>query len=93
MVFEEQNWIEQGTNVKAVFQKTYADGTFAIFESESDPHTLYSYLDTRHQNGKFTFERKKDNKPLFLDILININEFDLQTLVFHKKTYSGLLFS
>ena len=69
------------------------DSTFALFESESDPHALYSYLDTRHQNCKFTFEKEKDNKPLFLDVLININELDLQTFVFHKNTYFGLLLS
>ena len=42
---------------------------------------------------KFTFEKEKDNKLSFLDILINNNESDLQTSAFHKKTYTGLLFN
>ena len=49
-----------------------------------------NYLNTRHENIKFTFEKEKDSKLSFLDILIS-NESDLQTLVFHKKTYTGLL--
>ena len=91
MGFHEQNWIEQATNVKPIFYKRYVDDIFAVFESESDADAFYSYLNTRHENIKFTFEKEKDNKLPFLDILKNNNESDLQTLVFHKKTYTGLL--
>ena len=89
--FHEQNWIKQATNVKTIFYKRYMDNIFAGFESESDGDAFYSYLNTRHENIKFTFEKEKDNKLPFLDILINNNESDLQTSVFHKKTYTGLL--
>ena len=44
-------------------------------------------LNTRHENIKFNFEKEKDNKLLFLDTVINNIESDLQTSVFHKKTY------
>ena len=91
MGFHEQNWIEQATNVKPVWYKRYVVDIFAVFESESDGDAFYSYLNTRHENIKFTFEKEKDNKLPFLDILINNNESDLQTSVFHKKTYTGLL--
>ena len=89
MGFHEQNWIEQATNVKPIFYKRYVDDIFAVFESESDADAFYSYLNTRH-NIKFTIEKEKDKLP-FLDILINNNVSDLQTSVFHKKTYTGLL--
>ena len=91
MGFHQQNWIEQATNVKPVFYKRYVDDIFAVFESDSDTDAFYSYLNTRHENIKFTFGKEKENKLPFLDIFINNNEFDLQTLVFHKKTYTGLL--
>ena len=67
------------------------DDIFATFESELDGDAFCSYLNTRHENIKFTFEKEKDNKLPFLDILINNNQSDLQTSVFHKKTYTGLL--
>ena len=68
------------------------DDIFAVFESESDGDAFYSYLNTRHQNIKSTFEKEKDNKLLLvLDILINNNGSDLHTSVFHKKTYTELL--
>ena len=91
MGFHEQNWIEQATNVKPIFYKMYVDDIFAVFESESHADAFYSYLNTRHENIKFTFEKERDNKLPFVDILINNNESDLQTLIFHEKTYTGLL--
>ena len=93
MGFHEENSIEQATNVKPIFYKRYMDDIFAVFESESDADTFYSYLNTRHEKIKFTFEKQKGNKLLFLDILLNNNESDFQTSVFHKKTYTGLLFN
>ena len=36
-------------------------------------------------------EREVDNKLAFLDILVNNNPLNLQTSVFHKKTFTGLL--
>ena len=89
MGLHEQNWIKQVTNVKPTFYKKYVDDIFAIFESESDAVAFYSYLNNRHENIKFTFEKEKDNKLPFLDILINNNESDLQTLVFHKRHTLG----
>ena len=91
MGFHEQNWIEQATNVKPIFYKRNVDDIFAVFESESNADAFYSYLNTRHESLSFSFEKEKDKKLPFLDILINNNESDLQTLVFHKITYTGLL--
>ena len=62
----------------------------SFFESKSEADTFYSYFNTRHENVKFTFEKEKDKLP-FLEIVINNNESDLKTLLFHKKTYTGLL--
>ena len=89
--FHEKNWIEQGTNAKPIFCKRYADNVFAVFESESDTNVFYNYLNARHENIKFIFEKEKNNKLPFLDIIINNNESDLPALVFHKKTHTRLL--
>ena len=67
------------------------DDIFAIFESESDADVFYSYLNTRHQNIEFNFEKEKDSKLPFLDMLINNDESDLQTSVLHKKANAELL--
>ena len=77
--------------MKPIFYKKYVNDIFAVFESESNTDSFYSYLNTRHGTIKFTFEREKDKKLSFLDILINNNESDLRTSVFHKKAYTGFL--
>ena len=65
MGFHEQNWTEQATNVKPIFDKTYVDDIFTVFEFESDTDAFYSYLNTRHEKIKFTFKKEKDQTSLF----------------------------
>ena len=36
-------------------------------------------------------EKEVDNKLAFLDVLVNNNPLNLQTSVFRKKTFTGLL--
>ena len=47
-------------------------------------------MDTRHRNIKFTVEEEEDNKIYFLDISITRVENELQTSLFHKKTFNGV---
>ena len=55
-----------------------------------DADTFHTYLNTKHKNINFTYEKQIDNKLPFLDILISNNE-NLETSVFHKKTYTELM--
>ena len=90
MGYHEKDWIEKAQVAKPTFYKRYVDDIFAVFESELDAETFHTYLNTKHKNIKFTYEKQIENKLPFLDILISNNE-NLQTSVFHKKTYTGLL--
>ena len=90
MGYLEKYWIEKAQVAKTTFYKRYVDDISAVFESELDAETFHPYLKTRHKNIKFTYEKQIENKLSFLDILISNNE-NLQTSVFHKKTYTGLL--
>ena len=62
---------------------------FVVFEAELDAETFYTYLNTKHKNIKFTYEKQIENKLPFLNILIS-NKESLQTSVFHKKTNTEL---
>ena len=62
---------------------------FVVFEAELDAETFYNYLNTKHKNVKFTYEKQIENKLPFLNILIS-NKESLQTSVFHKKTNTAL---
>ena len=90
MGHHEKNLIEKAQVAKLTFYKRCVDDIFAVFESELDAETFHTYLNTKHKNNKFTYEKEIENKLPFLDILMSNNE-NLQTSVFHKKTYAGLL--
>ena len=90
MGYHEKDSIEKAQVAKPTFYKRYVDDIFAVFESELDAETFHTYLNTKHKNIKFTYEKQIENKLPFLDILISNNE-NLQTSVFHEKTDTGLL--
>ena len=50
-------------------------------------------MNSWHRNIKFTFEEEQDNQISFLDIWITRVGNELQTLLFRKKTFSGVYFN
>ena len=89
MGYRDKDWIETAQVAKCTFYKRYVDDIFAVFEFELDEETFYTYFNIKGKNIKFTYEKQIENKLSFLDILISNNK-NLQTSVFHKKTYTGL---
>ena len=87
----EKDWIENCKGSKILFCRRYVDDTFCVFEREQDAVSFYNYINSQHPNIRFTMEREVDNKLTFLDVLVNNNPLNLQTSVFRKKTFTGLL--
>ena len=90
MGYHENDWIEKAQVAKPIFYQIYVYDIFAVFEPELDAEPFHTYLNTKHKNIKVTYENQIEHKLPFLDILISNNK-NLQTSVFHKKTYTGLL--
>ena len=90
MGYNETNWLSQYQGNKPSFYRRYVDDVFATFENEDDAELFFEYLNQRHPNIKFTKEFNNNGKLPFLDILISNSE-DINTSVYHKDTYSGLL--
>ena len=67
------------------------DDTFCLFNNEHDAMQFFDYLNTKHPNIRFTFEKEINGKLSFLDVLIDNSKDKLVTSIFHKKTYTGLL--
>ena len=55
------------------------------------PFPFNNYINSQHPNLRFTMGKEVQNKLAFLDILVNNNPLNLQTSVFRKKTFTGLL--
>ena len=91
MGHNEKDWIENYKGSKTLFYRRYVDDTFCVFDREQDAVSFYNYIHSQHPNIPFTMEREVDNKLAFLDVLVNNNPLNLQTSVFRKKNFTGLL--
>ena len=87
----EKAWIENYVGSKILFYRRYVDDTFCVCKREQDVVSFHNYIDSQHPNIRFTMEREVGNKLAFLDVLVNNNPLNLQTSIFRKKTFTGLL--
>ena len=61
-----------------------------MFEKKDHGKKFLKYMNSRHQNIKFTFEEEHNNKIAFLDISITRVGNELQTSLPRKKALSGV---
>ena len=84
MGHHEKRWLEN-YNSGIEFYRRYVDDTFALFNTEQDALSFFSYINSQHPNIKLTMEREKNHKLPFLDVLLdNHSRFSTRrpTLVF-----------
>ena len=91
MGFHEEKWLNsnEGKNIK--FYKRYVDDIFCLVNNEQIADSFLEYLNTQHENIKFTLEKEKEHTLPFLDISIKNTEIGINTSVFKKPTDTGLL--
>ena len=90
--FHEETWLNNFNHLHhPLLYRRYVDDTFCVFHNEQDAMSFFDYINSRHPNIKFTFEKENDGKLSFLDILVHNSSRDCVVSVFHKKTYTGLL--
>ena len=71
MGFHERNWLHNNLGTKPLFYRRYVDDIFCIFNNEDDATLFFDYLNSRHRNIKFTFEKEENGKQPFLDVLLS----------------------
>ena len=69
--------------------KRHVDDTI-IYKKSSCINYVLSVLNSFHKNVKFTFEKEKDNKISFLDVLILRNGNSIETTVYRKFTHNDV---
>jgi hypothetical protein len=70
----------------------YVDDTFIIMnDKKRDVDNLLDYVNSLHQNIKFTCEKENNFEISFLDVKIIRERTKYQTTVFRKKTHTGQL--
>ena len=87
----EHSWLSKYKGPSIQFYCRYVDDTFYLFNNEHDASFDFDFLNSQHDNIKFTMEKESNNILAFLDVLINNNApSNLITLVYRKKTFTGL---
>ena len=69
----------------------YVDDTFVILDNAINADLVLEFLNKQHPNIKFTMEMEQKNKLPFLDVLV-VKRIDiLQTTIYRKKTFTGVM--
>ena len=91
LCFHEQIWLNAcPEDFKPVYYRRYVNDIFALFRSPDHLEKFTDYLNSKHKNIKFTYEKESNNSLPFLDILISRSENGFKTSVYHKPTFSGV---
>ena len=73
---------------KPKYYRRYVNDIFLMFEKKDHVKKFLKYMNSCHQNIKFTIEEEHNNEIAFLDISITGGGNELQTSLFRKKTFS-----
>ena len=92
MGIHEAEWLDSYTGVGPSFYKRYVDDIFCVFDSEDQAKSFLEFLNSRHENIKFTSEYELDGILAFLDVHISRDTNGLLvTTTYRKPTNTGLL--
>ena len=75
---------------KPVLYRRYVDDCFLLFRNPEHVNKFLNYLNSKHENIKFTCELESNNALPFLDVNIQRSQNNFVTSVFRKPTFSGL---
>ena len=90
MIFYEKQWLKKFNFCKVLLYRRYINDIICLFNCEVDAMKIFDYLNSKHPNIKFTFEKQNGGKFTFLDILISNESDNFCRTVFHKKTSISL---
>ena len=89
--YYEKIWIQEcPIDFKPIHYRRYVDDTFLVFKERDHVPLFLQYLNSKHQNIKFTSEVEKDHSISFLDINITNTGGEFETSVYRKPTFTGL---
>ena len=88
----ERLWLNTYKGPPVHLYRRYVDDTFCLFNIEHEALLFLQYLNSQHENIRFTMGKEFNRTLAFLDVCINNKDPScLITSVYHKKTFTGLL--
>ena len=77
------------TEFKPALYKRYVADTFVVFRKADHVNKFLQFINSKHQNIKFTKELEDNCKLPYLYVLLEHHENEIKTSVYKKKTYTG----
>ena len=84
MGFHEKRWLDQFQFCDVLLYRRYVDDIICSFNPVQDADDFLKFNNTQHPNIKFIFEKQKDDKLAFLDVLISKTYQNFCTSVYSK---------
>ena len=91
MGYQETMWLNSFRECEIILYRRYIDDMICLFNCESDADKSFEFLNRKHPNIKFTFEKQVNKQISYLDVLIINDGHQFWTSVFRKETAIGLL--
>ena len=89
--FHEDKWLEDcPPSFKPLYYRRYVDDTFLLFKDPSHIPLFQAYLNSKHQNIRFTVEQESEGKLSFLDVQLTRLNNTISTSIYRKPTFTGL---
>ena len=91
LCYYENIWLSNCPNsFKPLYYKRYVDDTFLLFNSADHIPRFLEYLNSQHENIKFTYEKEENGSLPFLDVLVSREGNHINTSIYRKKSFTGL---
>lgn len=91
LCYYEKLWLQNcPQDFSPVLYKRYIDDTFVLFNNSNDAGLFLNYLNSQHQNIKFTSELETNSSINFLDIKISKENNKFNTSIYRKDSFTGL---
>ena len=85
----ESTMFEGFSGIKPKGYVRYVDDIFCVFKDRSQIDPFFQFLNKLHKNLTFTLELGTDSLP-FLNTRITIDGFNFDSLIYRKKTHTGV---
>ena len=90
LFFYEQIWLNECPDeFKPTYYRRYVDNIFVLFRSPDHLEKFRNYLNSKHRNITFTYEKEQNTSMAFLDVLITRTSNGFKISVHCKPTFSG----
>ena len=91
LCYYEENWLSRcPADFRPSFYRRYVDDIFLLFSHQDHLARFKDYMNSCHQNMRFTSELENDDVLAFLDIKVIRSNGCFLTSVYRKPTFSGV---